>query len=106
MVPPAFAQATQYPDQPPILLGAAWYPEQWPESQWNADLTLMEQAHFSVIRIGEFAWSTMEPAEDRYEFTWLDRAIALAASHHMAVVLGTPTDAPPTWLTSKYPEIL
>ncbi len=66
----------------------------------------MEKAHFSVVRIGEFAWSTMEPSEDHYEFTWLDRAIALAASHHIAVVLGTPTDAPPSWLTSKYPETL
>ena len=88
------------------MLGAAWYPEQWPESRWNADLTLMEQAHFSVVRIGEFAWSTMEPTEGHYELAWLDRAIALAASHHIAVVLGTPTDAPPAWLTSKYPETL
>lgn len=88
------------------LLGAAWYPEQWPESRWGSDLTLMEQAHFSVVRIGEFAWSAMEPVEGHYDFSWLDRAIALAASHHIAVVLGTPTDAPPAWLTSKYPETL
>ena len=88
------------------LLGAAWYPEQWPEADWNADLTLMEQAHFSVVRIGEFAWSTVEPTEGRYEFSWLDQAIALASRHHIAVVLGTPTDAPPAWLTSKYLETL
>ena len=88
------------------LLGAAWYPEQWPESEWDADLSLMEQAHFSVVRIGEFAWSTMEPSEGHYEFSWLDHAIALAAHHQIAVVLGTPTDAPPAWLTSKYPETL
>ena len=48
----------------------------------------------------------MEPSEGHYEFSWLDRAIALAAGHHIAVVLGTPTDAPPAWLTSKYPETL
>ena len=103
---PARAQKPIYttPDAP--LLGAAWYPEQWPESRWDADLTLMEQAHFSVVRVGEFAWSTMEPSEGHYEFTWLDRAIALAASHHITVVLGTPTDAPPVWLSSKYPKTL
>ena len=88
------------------LLGAAWYPEQWPESRWDADLKLMQQAHFSVVRVGEFAWSTMEPSEGNYNFSWLDRAIVLAAHHHIAVVLGTPTDAPPAWLTSKYPETL
>ncbi|MGB9031554.1 MAG: DUF4350 domain-containing protein, partial [Acidobacteriaceae bacterium] len=37
---------------------------------------------------------------------WLDRAIALAAKHHICVVLGTPTAAPPAWLTTKYPETL
>lgn len=89
-----------------IRIGAAWYPEQWPESRWDADLTLMEQAHFNVVRVGEFAWSTMEPSEGHYNFTWLDHAISLAARHHIAVVMGTPTDAPPAWLTSKYPQTL
>ena len=68
----AQAQATAYADQPPILLGAAWYPEQWPESQWDADLTRMEAAHIHLVRVGEFAWSTMEPGEGSYDFGWLD----------------------------------
>jgi beta-galactosidase len=100
------AQATNYADKPPLLLGAAWYPEQWPESQWDKDLSLMEAAHINVVRVAEFAWSTMEPSEGRYEFDWLDRAIAAAAKHHICVVLGTPTAAPPAWLTTKYPETL
>ena len=103
---PASAQATAYADQPPILLGAAWYPEQWPESQWEPDLVLMEAAHIHLVRVGEFAWSTMEPSEGHYEFGWLERAIALAAKYHICVVLGTPTAAPPAWLTTKYPETL
>jgi beta-galactosidase len=89
-----------------LLLGAAWYPEQWPESRWDQDLSLMEAAHLHVVRIGEFAWSRMEPQEGRYDLNWLERAVRLAEKHHIAVVLGTPTDAPPAWLTSKYPETL
>ena len=104
--PSLHAQATNYADKPPILLGAAWYPEQWPESRWEKDLSLMEAAHIDVVRVGEFAWSTMEPSEGQYEFGWLERAIALAAKHHICVVLGTPTAAPPAWLTTKYPETL
>jgi beta-galactosidase len=106
VTPAAFNQATNYQGQPPILLGAAWYPEQWPESQWDADLSLMEAAHIRVVRVGEFAWSTMEPTEGQYNFDWLERAIAMAAKHHICVVLGTPTAAPPAWLTEKYPETL
>jgi len=104
--PRLHAQATQYADKPPLLVGAAWYPEQWPEPQWDKDLALMEAAHIDVVRVGEFAWSTMEPAEGQYDFGWLDRAIADAAKHHICVVLGTPTAAPPDWLTTKYPETL
>jgi beta-galactosidase len=66
----------------------------------------MEQAHMNVVRIGEFAWSTEEPSEGNYQFDWLQRAIDLAAKHHLKVVLGTPTDAPPAWLTQKYPDTL
>jgi beta-galactosidase len=100
----AAQQAAQ--PRPSILLGAAWYPEQWPESRWAADLDLMQAAHLHVVRVGEFAWSTLEPSEGHFEFGWLDRAIAAAASRNIVVVLGTPTAAPPAWLTSKYPDTL
>jgi beta-galactosidase len=94
------------PRTPALDLGAAWYPEQWPESRWDVDLALMEAAHIHFVRIGEFAWSVMEPKENDYELDWLERAVRAAEKHHIAVVLGTPTAAPPAWLTTKYPETL
>jgi len=97
---------TQLPGQPALLVGVAWYPEQWPESRWEEDLKLMEAAHIRAVRIAEFAWSAMEPTEGHFEFEWLDRAIALAAKHHIISIVGTPTAAPPAWLTFKYPETL
>jgi len=89
-----------------LLLGSAWYPEQWPESRWDQDLRLMEEAHLDVVRVGEFAWSRMEPSQGHYDLDWLERAVRLAEKHHIAVVLGTPTDAPPAWLTAAHPETL
>lgn len=89
-----------------LLLGASWYPEQWPESRWEVDLNLMEAAHITFARVGEFAWSRMEPAEGKFDFEWLEKAIAEAAQHHVAIVLGTPTAAPPAWMTQKYPDVL
>ena len=91
---------------PPLLLGTAWYPEQWPEARWPKDLALMQAAHIRVVRVGEFAWSTLEPHQGQYHFGWLERAIAEAARHHIFVVIGTPTAAPPAWLTSRYPQTL
>jgi beta-galactosidase len=97
---------TQIAGHDAIVLGAAWYPEQWPEARWEEDLRLMEAAHVSVVRIAEFAWSTMEPSEGKYDLDWLERAVDLAGKHHIMVVLGTPTATPPAWLTSKYPDTL
>jgi beta-galactosidase len=90
----------------PLRIGAAWYPEQWPEDHWDHDLALMEAAHMNVVRVGEFAWSALEPSEGHYDLDWLARAVRLAEKHHIAVVIGTPTDTPPAWLTTKYPQVL
>ena len=103
---PAAPIPTQIPGQNAILMGTDWYPEQWPESRWEEDLRLMEAANLKVIRIAEFAWSRMEPSEGHYDFDWLERAIGLAARHHMVLVVGTPTGGPPAWLTQKYPDTL
>ena len=80
---------------PELRLLTSWYPEQWPRSDWRGELDLMRRAHFGIVRMAEFAWSTLEPAEGRYDFAWLDDAIAAAAASGIAVVLGTPTAAPP-----------
>ncbi|MGB8919448.1 MAG: beta-galactosidase, partial [Candidatus Sulfotelmatobacter sp.] len=77
---------TQIPGQNAILMGTAWYPEQWPESRWEEDLRMMESADVKVVRIAEFAWSRMEPSEGHYDFDWLERAINLAGKHHIVSV--------------------
>ena len=103
----AFPQrATAFAGRPAIAVGVAWYPEQWPEQRWATDLDLMKATGFNTVRLGEFAWSRMEPAEGRFDFAWLDRAIAAAQARGFMVVLGTPTAAPPAWLTQRYPDTL
>src|SRR5580704_8505006 len=94
-LPIVLASQTAAPAPPPLLLGAAWYPEQWPESRWDADLALMQQAGVHMVRVAEFAWSRIEPSEGQYDLDWLDRAIAAAAKHGIYTVVGTPSAAPP-----------
>ncbi len=66
----------------------------------------MQQAGINMVRIAEFAWSRLEPSEGCFDLDWLERAVDLAAEYGMSVVLGTPTAAPPSWLTQCYPEVL
>jgi beta-galactosidase len=66
----------------------------------------MQKAGIRMVRVGEFAWSQMEPSEGHYDLDWLDRAIAAAGKHGIYTVIGTPSAAPPAWLTQTYPETL
>lgn len=102
----AFARLSAATATPTFLLGSAWYPEQWPEETWDRDLAQMRAAGFNMVRIGEFAWSSIEPAEGDYRLEWMERAVAAAAKHGLVTIIGTPTDTPPAWMTTKYPEIL
>jgi beta-galactosidase len=89
-----------------FLFGVAYYPEHWPETYWERDAQLMQDAGVNAVRMGEFAWYLLEPREGIYDFSLFDRAIAVLAKHGIKAILGTPTAAPPKWLTSKYPETL
>ena len=107
-IAPAYATPLRSAPAPQRVFpyGVSWYPEQLPESGWDADLALMHKAHISYVRVAEFSWAVIEPAEGNYNFGWLDRAITRAAAHGIRVVIGTPTAAPPAWLTTKYPDVL
>jgi beta-galactosidase len=94
------------PRSRPARLGVAYYPEQWPEERWPLDAELMAEAGISFVRIGEFAWSKLEPRRGVLDFDWLDRALSVVATHGLEVVVGTPTAAPPAWLVSEQPDIL
>ncbi len=89
-----------------LHVGSAYYPEHWPEDRWPEDVRLMREAGFTVARLGEFAWSTMEPAPGDLQLEWLERAVALLAENGIRTVMGTPTAAPPAWLTHANPDLL
>jgi len=99
-----------------MFFGADYYPEHWvfpyagtadnPEGAWEHDAALMAKAGINVVRIGEFSWGLCEPEEGRYDFLWLRRVMDIMGRHGIKVVVGTPTAAPPLWLSKKHPEIL
>lgn len=87
-------------------LGTCYYPEHWPEAQWAEDAARMAQIGLTWVRIGEFAWSRMEPTPGTYDWGWLDRAVDTLVAHGLKVVLGTPTATPPRWMLDRHPEML
>lgn len=89
-----------------FMFGVDYYPEQWPEKLWPEDARRMKECGVNTIRIGEFAWYYWEPEEGRYQFELFDKVIALFGQYGIKTILGTPTAAPPKWLTQAHPEVL
>lgn len=90
----------------PMRLGVCYYPEHWPEAQWADDARRMVETGLSRVRIGEFAWSRIEPDPGRYDWGWLDRAIDVLSAAGLGVILGTPTATPPKWLVDRMPDMV
>jgi len=67
---------------------------------------MMVDSGLSWVRIGEFAWSRLEPPPGEYRWDWLDRAINTLADAGLKIVLGTPTATPPRWMLNRYPDML
>lgn len=89
-----------------FALGVCFYPEHWPSNRWAGYARQMRELGISYVRIGEFAWSRIEPRPGEFTWTWLDEAIAVLAGEGLKVILCTPTATPPAWLVRAHPEIL
>ena len=87
-------------------LGVCYYPEHWPQEWWEDDARRMAELGIRFVRIGEFAWSRLEPKRGEYDFGWLKNSIDILHAAGLKVVLGTPTATPPKWLVDAMPDML
>lgn len=86
--------------------GAAYYPEIWEPENVKTDIEKMKELGLNTMRIGEFAWSRMEPKEGQFDFSWLIDVLDRLHAAGIDAVLCTPSATPPQWLVNKYPECL
>ena len=92
--------------EPKLLFGGDYNPDQWPEAVWEEDVRLMKRAKVNVVTVAVFAWANLEPEDGIYTFEWLDRVLDKLYEGGISVDLATATATPPRWLTSAHPEIL
>jgi beta-galactosidase len=86
--------------------GGDYNPEQWPDDVQAEDVALMRRAGVTMVTVGVFAWSWLEPEPGRYAFAWLDRVMDRLAAANVGVVLATPTASPPPWFSLAHPDAL
>ncbi|WP_423067906.1 beta-galactosidase [Devosia sp. CN2-171] len=87
-------------------IGVCYYPEHWPVEWWEEDARRMAEAGIKYVRIGEFAWSKLEPTPGELHFDWLVQSMDVLDRHGLKVIVGTPTATPPRWMIDKHPDML
>ncbi len=106
-----------------FTFGCAYYPDYLPAMSWcrTADgqaklvswqdsikfnIERMGRCNITIIRMGEFSWSSVEPTRNQIDFSRFEFTLENARAADISVIFCTPTATPPKWLVDEMPEIL
>lgn len=89
-----------------MYFGGDYNPEQFPRDVWEEDIRLMKEARVTLVTVGVFSWSRIQPAEGRFDWDWLDTVLGMLHDAGIGVDLATATASPPPWAVKAYPDIL
>lgn len=89
-----------------ILYGGDYNPEQFPEEVWEEDMRLFHLAGIDIVTLNVFSWAALQPDENTYDFSKLDKIMELVKKNHLKVCLATSTGAHPAWMAKKHPDVL
>ena len=90
---------------PKILYGGDYNPEQWPEETWAEDMRLFREAGIDTVTLNVFSWAALQPSEDEFDFSKLDRIIELCTNNNLNIILATSTGALPAWMARRQPDV-
>ena len=69
-------------------------------------MRLFKLAHIDTVTLNVFSWAALQPSEDEYNFSKLDKIMEMVKANGLKVVLATSTAHHPAWMATRYPEIL
>lgn len=102
-LPATFAQ--RIASQGSMLYGGDYNPEQWPEEVWHEDMRLFKEAGINEVTLNVFSWAQLQPSEDEYDFSKLDRIVDTVSNAGMSIVMATSTGALPAWMALRHPDV-
>lgn len=89
-----------------IVYGGDYNPEQWPEDIWKEDMRLFKEAGIDIVTLNVFSWAAIQPSEEEYDFSRLDKIMDMVRENGLKVCLATSTGAHPAWMAKRHPDIL
>jgi beta-galactosidase len=89
-----------------LFVGANYHPHDAKNPEkWKADIKLMKEAGFKVVRMGHLAWDSYETSDGNFDFGWFDTVMDLMNQAGIKVILDIAIRPAPIWLHYKYPSI-
>ena len=88
-----------------MLYGGDYNPEQWPEEVWHEDMRLFKEAGVNEVTLNVFSWAQLQPSEDEYDFSKLDRIVKTVTDAGLSIVMATSTGALPAWMSLRHPDV-
>ena len=62
-----------------IAYGGDYNPEQWEEAIWEEDMRLFKLANIDTVTLNVFSWAALQPEEEVYDFSKLDKIMVFAS---------------------------
>jgi beta-galactosidase len=100
--------ADQHPDWPgkgQLFVGTCYQPVDRSPEQIGHDIALMQEAGFTLVRMGDLSWDAFEPSEGHFEFAWFDSILEQMNQAGIKVILDIGGSPAPIWLHHKYPSV-
>ena len=85
--------------------GGDYNPEQWPEEVWQTDMEMFKEAGIDCLTLNVFSWASLQPSENVYDFSKLDKIVKLCVENDMMIIMATSTAAHPAWMAKRHPDI-
>ncbi|MES1202373.1 MAG: beta-galactosidase [Pseudomonadota bacterium] len=89
----------------PLFVGTNYQPVDRSPEEIHADIALMRQAGFTIVRMGDLSWDYFEPAEGIYNFAPFDAVMDEMQANGIKVILDIAGLPAPIWLHHKYPGV-
>ncbi|HOO26943.1 MAG TPA: beta-galactosidase [Lachnospiraceae bacterium] len=88
-----------------MYYGGDYNPEQWTPDIWEEDMRMFKLAGIDILTLNVFSWALLQPSEEEYDFSLLDRIVKLVTDSGMKICMATSTAAHPAWMAKRHPDI-
>ncbi|MCR8655859.1 beta-galactosidase [Paenibacillus endoradicis] len=90
---------------PKMWYGGDYNPEQWDTPTMEEDIRMFKLANIDIATVNVFSWALIQPSENEYDFSGLDRIIKRLTMDNVYICLATSTGAHPAWMAHRHPDV-